>query len=127
MKYSIPVNSSLKKSLKTYENSVINTSQKIPKIPLPPSVTSHVSMPLTEGLEITSTDFEEFAEEVGQKLLKIRYEGQKNHLYKITLLVGNFDSREDFLLENARSITKEQALSLSTRIPIPGTASGNVE
>lgn len=91
MKYSIPVNSSLKKSLKTYENSVINTSQKIPKIPLPPSVTSRDSTISIEEYESTHIDFDQFCNRVLKRLVQVRSLGQKNRLYKITLLVGNFD------------------------------------
>ena len=57
MKYSIPASSFLEKSLKSYEDSVTNSSRKAPKTPLPPYVTSSDSSGLTEGFESTSTDF----------------------------------------------------------------------
>ncbi len=79
------------RDLKNYELSVTNSYRKIPKIPLPPSVTSTVSMPLTEEFGNTFTELDQFLDAVVLRLLRIRYEGQKNRLYKITILMGNFD------------------------------------
>ena len=94
MKYSIPVKHSLYSVLRDYENSATNSLPKAPKIPLPPFVTSRDSTGLTEGLGSISTNFEEFAEEVGQKLLKIQYEGQGHAAVDNNPLVNRFKFTE---------------------------------
>ena len=92
---------------------------------LPPFVTTRSSQPLTEEYDSILTDFQEFLREVELRLLRIRYEGQKNRLYKITLVVGNFDHKvEPWLGDAPYRITKTNPLP-SQFIPdlIHGTAS----
>ena len=107
------------KDLKNYELSVTNSLPKAPKIPLPPFVTGGDSSDLTEGYESTHTDYEAFMREVILKLQRIQFDGQKNRLYKITILVGSFDESEIPLLENAPFIVTGTPL-LSTEKLIAG-------
>ena len=60
---------------------------------------------------------------MGQKLLKIQYEGQKNRLYKITILLGSYEEQvEKQWLENVRSMMSVQDPLQSILILTPGTA-----
>ncbi len=127
MKYSIPASSYLLQSLKDYELNVTNSSRKTPKIPLPPSVTSRNSSGLTEEYESTSTDFDRFTAELLTRLLRIRYEGQKNRLYRITLWAGNVEDSERPSLESVLFMMNELDLSSSTPQVIDGPASQAAE
>ncbi len=97
------VKRSSKNALEYYDNFVMNSLLKTPKTPLPPSVTSEDSTGLTGEYESTHTDYGEFLNQVIITLGRVRSHAQKNHLYKITLLVGNFDEPVIPLLENAPS------------------------
>ena len=123
MKYSNQPKVSSKTVLSNFDPNVMSYSGKVTATNLPDSVTSRDSSVLTGGLGSISTNFEEFAEEVGQKLLKIQYEGQKNRLYKITILLGSYEEQvEKQWLENVRSMMSVQDPLQSILILTPGTA-----
>jgi hypothetical protein len=77
--------------------------------------------------ESTHTDFEEFVREVELRLLRIRYEGQKNRLYRTTLWVGNVEDSERPSLESALFMMNELDLLSSTSQVIDGRASPDAE
>ena len=118
MKYSIPASSYLLQSLKDYDKSVTNSSRKAPKIPLPPSVTSTVSMPLTEEFGSTPSDYEHQLKKVEMaeskvkaamdELMRLIYNERNSFLFKITIQ-GSLDEQVKPLSVDALSILKDKS------------------
>jgi hypothetical protein len=118
----ITVKNALKKDLRNYKLNATNSLHLNPKVTiktLPPFVPIPSSTNSTEKSENISTDYNQFIKEVLTRLDYTNSRGQKNRLYKITLLVGNFDESEIPLLENAPFIVTGTPL-LSTEKLIAG-------
>lgn len=101
----------------------MNSSTKVTMTPLPSIVTNLSSPPLTDESESYSTDFQEFLSEVIRRLALVKSHGQKNRLYKITLLVGNFDETELLLQADAHSMMSGLDRLQSTPQKTDGSAS----
>ena len=79
------------RDLKNYELSVTNSYRKIPKIPLPPSVTSRVLPSLTPEYGNTNGKLkaaEERAKAIVDELRRVIFKGRKLSQYKITISIS---------------------------------------
>ena len=112
------MNSSPKVSISNLTPYTLTTNCSSNSAPSPSSKNS------TGESENTSTDYDLFLETLLKKLHKIRYSGQKNCLYKITLELGNFDELVIPLLGNVPFVINNTGAVLqSIEIKTPSTAS----
>jgi hypothetical protein len=119
MKYLNQPKVSSKTVLSNFDPNVMSYSGKVTVTNLPESVIPTDSSGLIDSSESTFTDCDLFIDELQKRLERVISHGQKNRLYKITLLLGNFDESEIPLLENAPFIVTETPL-LSTEKLIAG-------